>query len=1251
MRARFGRHGGICFLLDAEGAITAISDSRHARDPVPFHEAAPPHAGTADCLTTKGHAWAGQLGLATLEPDISRALDRLGLPYRSDPAAFEMERKVSEGIEKRLREEIHGDPPSRHQRDLLYQELDGADAAAALKLDFALQRPYRWEVQCPGLLAAAGGGYLLPGGLRLWISSEYPVRQDRDLLQIDLPPGQHVVVLVVRGGFSGLEIDSTAVLLRPDDAAAAAVAYLACPTRFAVVIPVASDAEMDEAGRLLADLGIGRALVVDGLAGSADQLGLRPEAIVTINTAQHDWHRVVAETLSPGSPPLEIVGDPALAVYEGLSSGASSSGLVVCDSRQPCVRVIAAAYAAHGGYALELLDVDEAPVSPPDWSAVHPEPLEIRIERYRVELTTQVERLIAPRLPVEPPKRAVAFTRGYAYSLLAARNGRWADQVETGILPDSQAPALLLRSLARYSSPVPRFGTSLIVDAFGSPGSRFDTIRTAAAATAARPVGVRGVDATKEIVASAASGLPAELVMLTCHGEADFLELADARLTAAEVATWRLRRTPVVVNNSCGSLHTTGAAFVTAGARVYVGTLWPVRAEAAGTLCATLIKELTSAAEIPVGGALRQAIDASGALDYDDRNAYVLVGLPEVPARLAPLIDDRQRREIAEHGLPIVHGLATQLIRTDMLAAASFVHERVAGVLADDLRAHADRDPSASFELHNLVTGGQLSALLANYDASYWRALGARGLATTGDVIASHQRALSAWEDAFVGDASLSAARNRLQSVSEHLAAITALLVWAGRYEDGWHTGLKTAAVLADPLRPAPDSPPEIDDDTLIAQAAKLQRPADFLNAVALCAAHTGRHAERIYVGALWHARDPGEEGRIRSNLAALHRAAGRIDEAQAGLEAALPLLRAADDKRSVGITLTELALLRLDQGDPTAAERMARELADSLVPEPGGAWWDADLALIKILYATRQYGEAAAHARRRHRIACDTRNTEQAWQELGLYVELGLRAAATGADHTLGTGVLDATAWTLQMFAPAPPALRDQLVRSISIHRIPLARALGTRMDLLMDVLTGLRSTETTAAQRNDLLSRARSAQPHVFEAGSKPWVRECHVRIIGDRALSVIYDIPPDTFTPPAYIRYPTREHNTPTDAFVEDVECWTRVPGEIAYRYDGSPGAIFIDKAKLIRRTGRNQRYRDVWGSRRFLYLVMVTFPEGSVLTGAEVRPHTGSQAPDLRIGRSGNSPVLSIRPSAGLHGRPWLATVTVWFENSR
>ncbi|MGW3246612.1 CHAT domain-containing protein [Streptomyces sp. NPDC001070] len=1249
MSVRFGRHGGICFLLDDEGAITGISDSQHARDPVQFRETAPPHAGDTDCVTTKGHSWAGQLGLETLEPEISQGLERLGLPYRANPMAFEMERKVSAGIEKELRKEVNGETAPRHQRNLLYQELDGADAVAAVKLTYSLERPHRWEAHCPGLSAEADGGYLLPSGLQVWISAEQEVHAHGDRLWIDLPAGDHVVLLVVRGGVPGLQIDRTALLVRPGDAAATAAAHLTSGDRFAVVLPVASDSEMAEAGRLLADLGIGRAVVVDTLAGSADLLGLEQECVVTIGTGPDDWYRGVAAALSPDAPAVLIDGDPAQAVYENLSTTKPISGLVVCDSPEPCVRVIAAAYAARAGYALELLDIDEEPVPPPDWSAAHPEPLEIRIERYRVELARQAEQLIAPHLPAEPPERAVAFTRGFAYSLLPAGDGRWADQVETGTLPDAQAPALLLRSLNRQSAPVPRFGASLIVEAFDSGESGLEGMRAAAAATAARPVGLRGTEATKEFVSGTAGGLPAELIMLTCHGEADFVELADGPLTAAEVAAWRLRRAPVVVNNSCGSRHTTGAAFVTAGARAYIGTLWPVRAMAAGRICAALIGALTSAAEVPIGGALRQAIGASDHVPYDDRYAYVLVGLPSMPARLAPLIDDRQRCEIAEYGLPIVYALAQDLIRSDQLTTAAFIRERVARALADDLRAHAEADPSAAFEVHNLVNGRQLPALLADYDVSYWATLAATGRTTLSEVIAAHERALRSWEDALADDTRLTAVKNRWRSVVEHLAAMTDLLARAGRLEDGWRTVLRTAAVLTNPKEPVPDEPPDIDDDALIKAAAKLKRPAEFLNTAALIADRTGRPAEPIYLGALHHARNPGDEGRICSNLAALYRAAGRLDEAEAGLEAALPLLMTAGDERSVGITRAQLALLRLNRGDAAAAERMARELAESLPPESGGAWWDADLALIQILHATRRYAEAAVRARERHRIACDLRDPALAWEELRMYAELGLRAAARGSDHALGTGVVDAATRTLAEFPTGPPSLRAELVKIISTHRIPLAAALGTRRNLLIDVLTGLRADGTSAAERRDLLARARSADECAVVAGSGPWGRECHVQIIGDRTQSLILDIPPRTLVPPVYIRYPTREHDAPTDAFVMDVDCWTRVPGEVAYRYDGIPGQIVIDKNGLVRRAGRGHRYRDVWGSRRFLYLVMVTLPEGAVLTRADVRRHAGSSVPDVRLGNSGDSQLLIIGPGPGTFA-PWLATVTLWYETA-
>jgi hypothetical protein len=747
---RLGRHGSLCFLCDDRAAIVAISDVLHRKDAVRFEEVhVPGEAGDSPgrrssryAFETRGPSFARQFGRVRRYEELDRRIAELGVTCRLDAAGFEQDYRT-EHVPR---------------RDLHYHELDHP-GAAVLELSFVLDAPFRWLVHCPGL-RTEGRAFLLPGGVRAWVSATHPVHTEGDRLWTDFPEGTHSVVLVVMSRRSGIELHDAALIVRPEDAVLAAVAQASVPSRLLPTLPVESEADLRDAGAVLAELDIGRAVVVDGLARWADALGLGAGGVVVLASGEPGWHRALLVGLDadavPRDPPLAANrgADVARALFEELTRARGSRppgpGAVVCDSTRPCVRVIAAAYAALGGYTLELLDVGEEPVAPPDWSLSHPEPLAIRIERYRVALAEQVNRVIAPQLTGPVPPIAVAFTRGFAYSLLRGGTGPWAGEVALGVLPEKHAPTLLVRAFAHGSAPGRKCGVALVVDALSDAGhaTEFDRVRASVSATVAYPVGLAGPDAIARNLRDAAETLPVDLVTLICHGERDFIELASGSLTAAQLSDWRLPSSPVIVNNSCGSWDSTGAAFLTAGARAYVGTLWPVTTGPAARVSAALVEALTSSGEIYAGLALRRALSDAAELEYDDRYAYALVGLPTVPARLAPLVDDAQRAEIAEHGLADAYDAALRLVDSGQHDSALWLRSNVIAALRDDLSATLSADDfGGHLEVHN-APGGYLDAIVASYDANLWTRLAtARGV-TPDRAISGHEHAVAAWEAA-----------------------------------------------------------------------------------------------------------------------------------------------------------------------------------------------------------------------------------------------------------------------------------------------------------------------------------------------------------------------------------------------------------------------------------------------------------------------------------------------------------------------
>ncbi|MEU6233679.1 CHAT domain-containing protein [Kitasatospora sp. NPDC047058] len=1252
MTSRLGRHGGLCFVLDKSGAITAISDGAHRMDPVGFQETTPPQGDQVEYISSQGYSWAGALG-RTIEPVLEESLTKLGLPFRVLPAAFEIERSHM----------------VNHRRDMLYQELDAPGAGAILKLTFHLEKPFRWQITAAGL-EQAGTGYRLPGGIRFWISADQAVGSGAESLWIDLPAGEHVVVLVAQGGGQAWEIAKTALVVQPEDAIAAATAYLVVRD-FPVVLPVVSDQDMADAGSLLSDLGITRAVVVSPLADRAALLGLAVEDVVTVDVSQDQWQDNLTQALSIEGDvvlPADFTGDPARALYEHLAGPGRHGDLVVCDSDSPVVRVIAAGFAARTGHDLALIDVDEAPVPSPGWSMEGAEPLEIQVERYRVALAEQVDRLIAPLLPRDPPASAVLFTRGFAYPLLCTPEGMWADRTALGMLPQEHAPALLLRSLAVRGVRAGIFGVTAIVDALGGPHreNELDAVRESADATVARAFALVGPDATAGILRAAVSELPVDLVTLICHGQDDHIELADGQLRSQEVRTWRLASAPVVFNNSCGSWHTTGAAFVAAGARSYVGTLWPVTTGAAAQVSAALLSALTSTAETPVGSAVRRAVNSCEGLPYDDRYAYILVGLPQTPARLAPVTDQRQRCEIAEHGLICAGQAVTALAKAGDIGPATVIRRELAARLESELRAYLSADPLAGLEVHNTVSQHNLDAFLASYETAFQRTMLASGAATAEEAIHAEERAVRAWDDAARVEEFPSDALSRVRMLATHLARLTELLAAVGRFEEGWRVVLQTTAVLKDPSQPMPASPPEQTPESVVEAAVQLTDPADFLNAAGIIAAALGRPAERIYQGALRHTEDRQTEGQIRSNLAALHQAAGRAAEAEAGYATALPLLVATGDERSIGITRSRIASLRFEQGDLAGAEAIAREVVSAGVRDGSGSWWDANAILIQTLYSAGRPTEAISCAHDRYRASWETNDPRLAWEAAGLLLQLSLKAAIAGAGLDHLAQAVRTIHRTLTRFPEAPVPVREGILERLSQNLQPAAMALGTEAPLLPDVMTALRAPGCSAQARRELLHRARSkaeCERVAAVASAAQWRRECLVwmSLEDGRTRSMITDCPPPELSTPAYIRFPTLDSGAVwSDALIEGVSCWAWAQGEVAYRYDGTPAQIVLDKAgRVTRLQGEHYRYREVWGSRQFDYHVTLVLPERALLLGASLRSHTAGPSPRIGVGTHRGSTIVVVDPDPAAvepsgpsptpgFGNRWQGTLTLDFQ---
>jgi hypothetical protein len=125
-----------------------------------------------------------------------------------------------------------------------------------------------------------------------------------------------------------------------------------------------------------------------------------------------------------------------------------------------------------------------------------------------------------------------------------------------------------------------------------------------------------------------------------------------------------------VINNSCSSWHTIGSSFIRAGARAYVGTLWPVPNYLAGVFAT----EFSSGVHSPDGGNVALQFDAAvssicnrGQEASEVAGSYVFIGVPEIQLLIRPSIAVSEAvallsdvlvsgfavlKQVAQHGRP-----------------------------------------------------------------------------------------------------------------------------------------------------------------------------------------------------------------------------------------------------------------------------------------------------------------------------------------------------------------------------------------------------------------------------------------------------------------------------------------------------------------------------------------------------------------------------------------------------------------------
>jgi tetratricopeptide (TPR) repeat protein len=216
------------------------------------------------------------------------------------------------------------------------------------------------------------------------------------------------------------------------------------------------------------------------------------------------------------------------------------------------------------------------------------------------------------------------FTAGIPYNAVRRGGTDWSRKPIGHIAGD--ASLLMLHELVAPKQAEASFG--LLFDPGFFPGTTEtqDVLAQLRSATF-YPTVLRDGAASSLALTSLGAALPLEFVFLNTHGSDQSVKFVDGYLPAFKLAQrTTLTARPIVFNSSCESWVGAGRAFISAGARGYIGTLWSVKADEAAVYARTVVGRLVNE-HASVAAALRGTSNR-------DELAYVCIG--PVALRLAP---------------------------------------------------------------------------------------------------------------------------------------------------------------------------------------------------------------------------------------------------------------------------------------------------------------------------------------------------------------------------------------------------------------------------------------------------------------------------------------------------------------------------------------------------------------------------------------------------------------------------------------
>ncbi|MBW4717710.1 tetratricopeptide repeat protein [Saccharothrix obliqua] len=646
--------------------------------------------------------------------------------------------------------DVHGKPPlvlaehgtAGHSTRDLTEERSGSAIRAELRLRFELPSPAWWrlDVGASGVATADGVAFTLPDEVVLHVASAAPVAAVPGGAEVRFPagPGELTLAVVSTPLFG---VGDTVVVCRPDQVRAAAVVVSCLPAdRFTPVVPIVPPVSGVDGGHhprlagLLAATGVRRAAFLCEPDPASAELF---DGMTRVRLTDDPGSTTAAwRALRAGEPePLDVppAVDPTAALFTALRLGRplrftpdapdlpfaehnpNGGEAVLVEDHGTVDALVAACYAHHRDARLvitpppDLADVRRVVAQEQERVAAAARAIGDAVKgigfvealwRY---LSTgdhdpyaEVEAVVTAQVPATAvaevgDRRLTAFTTGLPYPFVRTESGNWARKPIGHVVADP-TPVVLTELHAAGAARSP--GAFSLV--FDTDPHRVVDGPTGHIGHFTHPVVLSGADASVDALRELAAALPVELVFFNTH-DGDGIVLGDEELSEPP----HLPHRPIVFNNSCRSWTDLAREFGRAGARGYVGALWPIPPNLAAGFARTVLRRLTTE-ELPAahavvgtgtpGGVERAYLYAgtvNGRLDeWRDRSTTDGAAALTAAALLAGADVGEARRPVLRRAMAAARAAAERAGATDHPAYADALLDGLA-VADDDVEAAA----------------------------------------------------------------------------------------------------------------------------------------------------------------------------------------------------------------------------------------------------------------------------------------------------------------------------------------------------------------------------------------------------------------------------------------------------------------------------------------------------------------------------------------------------------------------------------